>query len=46
MELTRIKAAGELKKPDDRLLLDLFSDVIEDELSEIILAMIFYFYFE
>jgi len=46
MELTRIKAAGELKKPGDRLLLVLFSDVIEDELSEIILVMIFYFYFE
>ena len=29
MELTRINATGELKKPGGRLLLDLFSDVIE-----------------
>jgi len=44
MELTRINVTGEPKKPGSRLLLDLFSDVIEDGLSEIILVMIFDFY--
>jgi len=46
MELTRINATGEVKKPRSPLLLDLFSAVNEEGLSEIILVMIFDFYFE
>jgi hypothetical protein len=45
IELRRINATGEVKKPD-RLSLVFFSEFEEDGLSEIILVMIFDFYFE
>jgi len=46
MELTRINATGELKKPGSRLLLDFLSDVNKDGLSEIILVIICDSHFE